>query len=406
MRKIHFALLTLSTVTIALWLAAPCPVRAQTARKFEPGQLREDFQIARQSLEEGHSGLYRYTNKAELDRIFDDAEKSLAHPMDFFEFYRVMAPTIAAIKCGHTSISMPPDIREETERLPWLPFDVKVLDSRPYILRDYAKGGTLAGKEIQSINGVPAAHIISTMFAAVSKDGDIQSSRQREISIYFGENLITLLGLRGPYEVVLSGSGSNKTGKVQVAGLKHEDLAKLSTTLYPQDEPSKDFADLKFLDDGKIAYLTYSAFGTNVEEGQAFMKRAFEAIQSKGSRALILDLRENLGGEGELGEILFSYLVDTPFKYYDDIIVNKWTGSFSFAKYTDPHRSLTIPKGVAELRADGRAHITVTSEPLLGLQQPNKPTFTGPLYVLIDGGSFSTAAEFLSVVHFHRRGTF
>ncbi len=406
MRKMSLVLPVVGTLAIALLLTVPCVTRAQATKKFEPRQLQEDFQIARQALEEGHSGLYRYTKKAELDRIFDEAEKSLDHPMDFFEFYRVMMPTIAAIKCGHTSISMPPDVREETERLPWLPFDVKVLDSKPYILRDYPKGGSLAGKEIQAINGVPAAHIISTMLAAVSKDGDIQSSRQREISIYFGENLITLLGLRAPYEVVLSGSGSNKTEKVQVAGLKREDLVKLSKTLYPQDQPSKDFADLKFLDDGQIAYLTYSAFGTNVEEGQAFMKRAFEAIQSKGSRALILDLRENLGGEDELGELLFSYLVDTPFRYYDDIIVNKWTGSFSFAKYTDPHRDLTIPKGVAELRADGRAHITLTSEPLLGLQQPSKPTFTRPLYVLIDGGSFSTTAEFLSVAHFHHRGTF
>ena len=403
MRKMHFALLTLSTVTIALWRAAPWPVRAQTARKFEPGQLREDFQIARQSLEEGHSGLYRYTKKAELDRIFDEAEKSLDHPMDFYEFYRVMAPTIAAIKCGHTNVTMPPDVREETEHLPWLPFDVKVLDSKPYIFRDYAKGGTLAGKEIQSINGVPAAQIISKMLAAESGDGDIQTSRQRGISGYFGSNLITLLGLRAPYVAVLAGSGSNKTEKVQVAGLKHEDLVDKSKTLYPQDQARKDFADLKFLDDGQIAHLTYSSFGTNTEEGQAFMKRAFEAIQSKGSRALILDLRGNGGGEDELGKLLFSYLVDTPFKYYDDLIVNKWSFSF-FPKYTDDHNDFAIPKGVGELRADGRVH--ALAHPNLGVQQPSKPTFAGPVYILINGSCFSTTSEFLTQAHSHHRATF
>ncbi len=407
MKKMRFALLRLSTITIALCLAVPGPVRGQTTGKFEPGQLREDFQIARQSLEEGHSGLYRYTKKADLDRIFDEAEKSLDHPMDFYEFYRVMMPTIAGIKCGHTTIDMPPDVREKTERLPWLPFDVKVLDSKPYIFRDYATGGALAGREILAVNGVPAARIVSTMLAATSKDGDIQSSRQREISNYFGENLITLLGLRAPYEVVLTGSEGHKTEKVQVAGVKHQDLVRLSKTLYPQDHPSKEFADLKFLDGGQIAYLTYSEFGTNVEQGRAFMKHAFEAIQSKGSHALILDVRENAGGEGELGELLFSYLVARPFKYYDDIIVNKWKGSFSFtAKYTDPHRDLTVPPGVAEPRADGRSHITLGAEPLLGLQQPSKPTFTGRLYVLMNGGSFSTTAEFLSVLDSHHRCTF
>lgn len=407
MRNPSLVLATVSTLTIALVLAFPHVTGAQTTKRFEPRQPQEDFRIARQALEESQSGLYRYTKKPDLDRVFDEAEKSLDHPMDFYEFYRVMMPTIAAIKCGHTTIDLPPDVREETERLPRLPFDVKVLDSKAYVFRDYAKGGTFAGREIQAINDVPAAYIVSTMLAAVSKDGDIRSSRQREISNNFGENLITLLGLMAPYELVLKGPGSSKPETVQVAGRKHEELLKLSKMLHPQDQASKDFADLKFLDDGKIAYMTYSAFGTNVDEGQAFMKRAFESIQSKGSRALILDVRENAGGEDELGELLFSYFVATPFRYYDDIIVNKWQGSFPFtAKYTDPHRDLNIPEGVAELRPDGRSHITVTSEPLLGLQQPSKPTFSGRLYVLINGGSFSTTAEFLSVLDSHHRATF
>ena len=406
MKRVPLDLPTASTLAIGLLLLFPCVTVAQTSKKFEPRQLQEDFQIARQSLEEGQSGLYRYTNKAELDRIFDQAERSLDHPMDFYEFYRVMMPTIAAIKGGHTTVATPTAIDEEVEDQPWLPFDVKVLDSKAYVFRDYAQGGSLAGKEILSINSVPAARILSTMLAAVSKDGDIQTSRQREISHYFGWDLITLLDLRAPYEVVIEDPGSTKTERVQLAGLKHEDMEKLSKTLYPQDQPRKDFAGLKFLDDGKIAVVTYSLFGGYVDEGKAFMKSSFEAIRSKGSRALILDLRGNPGGEDLLGALLFSYLTDAPFKYSDDIFVNKWTGTFSFAKYTEPHRDLRIPEGVAELRADGRAHITLASEPLLGIQQPSQPAFTGPLYILIDGGCFSTTSDFLAVADFHHRGAF
>src|SRR5438128_51900 len=89
MKKTYFAWFTLSTFTMTLLLAAPSLARTQTTKKFEPGQLREDFQIARQSLEEGHPGIYRHTKKVELDRIFDEAEKSLNHPMDSYEFYRM-----------------------------------------------------------------------------------------------------------------------------------------------------------------------------------------------------------------------------------------------------------------------------------------------------------------------------
>ena len=405
-RKARYCLIfALSTLSGTLSLLDPSLARGETTKKFEPGQLREDFQIARHSLEEGHPGLYRHTKKVELDRIFDEADKSLNRPMDFYEFYRIVAPSIAAIKCGHAGVSLSPDIRKETELLPWLPFDVKVLESKAYIFRDFAKKGTSAGMEIQSINGVHVAQIVSTMLGASMKDGDVQSTRQRDISGDFGLNLIVLLGLRAPYEVVLATSGAQQTEKVHVAGLKHEDKIKLSKSLYPQDEGNKEFGVLKFLDDGQIARLTYSSFGENVEEGRAFMQRSFESIQAKGSRALILDVRGNGGGESELGGILLSHLMKEPFNYYDDIIITNNSGMrYSFAKYADDGREYIVPEGLAELRADGKFHQIADS--LLALQQPSKPTFTGPVYILIDGGCLSTTAEFLTEVHIHHRATF
>ena len=100
-RDSYAALVMLSAVGVARWLTTPRLAGADTDRKFEPRQLREDYHIARQALEEAHPGLYRYTAKTDLDRIFDQAERSLDHPMDFSEFYRVMALPIAAVKCGH-----------------------------------------------------------------------------------------------------------------------------------------------------------------------------------------------------------------------------------------------------------------------------------------------------------------
>ena len=200
-------------------------------------------------------------------------------------------------------------------------------------------------------------------------------------------------------EVVLASCGTNQTEKVEVAGLKHEELVKMSRTRYPQDQEPKQFAELKFLDNGQIAHLIYSEFGVNVQEGTAFMKRSFEAIQAKASRVLILDVRGNGGGESELGGMLFSYLMEKPFHYYDDILITKNCGmQYSFAKYADDGRDYIVPQGLAQLRADGKS--------LLSLQQPSKPIFTGPVYILINGGCLSTTAEFLTEVHVHHRASF
>jgi C-terminal processing protease CtpA/Prc len=42
----------------------------------------------------------------------------------------------------------------------------------------------------------------------------------------------------------------------------------------------------------------------------------------------------------------------------------------------------------------------------LGQRQSSAPTFTGKVLILMNGGSFSAAAQFVSQVHFHKRATF
>jgi hypothetical protein len=397
--------LALVSFTFAQDVNSPLP-------KLPREQLVEDFQIARKALEEGHSGIYRYTSKAEMDRVFDAAARSLDRPMDVLEFLRVLAPAVAAIKCGHTSVSSPEALRREmTSALPVLPFQIRVLDKRPYIFRDLAdltnpesKGAALAGKEIRSINGIPASRIVSTMLAAVPADGDVESSRQFRINGSFNGYLFTLMGIKSPFDLVLSGS-DKKEQKVRLNGVPASKLQEALRERYPQDQRPNRGGELKFYDEGRIAQIVIRQFGgfadPDTKQGfREFYKQSFEAIREKGSRALIIDLRNNGGGEDELGQLLLSYLVDKPFKYYDDLVINSM--EFSFSKYTGT--PIKVPPKSVEARDDGKIH--AVGHPNWGIKQPNQPTFAGKVYILINGGSFSTTSEFLSQAHFHRRATF
>jgi peptidase S41-like protein len=413
MKRIFNSRLLLS---LAVTFALVSAIGAQDASplpKFSPDQLREDFQIARRALEEGHSGIYRYTPKAELDRVFDAASKSLDRPMDAVEFFRVLAPAVAAIKCGHTNVTLPEAFRKEINNTyPLLPFQVRVLKGRAYIFRDFAdlgnpenKSGALAGREIRSINGVPALKIVATMLAAVPADGDVQSSRQARIGSWtFNGYLFGLAGIRSPFELVLAGGG-NKEQTVHVDGVALSKLREASKKLYAGDQEPDRAGELKFFEDGKIARITIHQFGgyADPEKKQGFRdfyKESFETIHTKGSKALIIDLRNNGGGEDELGQLLLSYLVDKPFKYYDDLVINSMT--FSFSKYASS--PIAIPEKRVETGADGKVH--AVGHPNWGIKQPTLPTFKGKVYILINGGSFSTTSEFLSQAHFHQRATF
>ncbi|HEV3445069.1 MAG TPA: S41 family peptidase [Gemmataceae bacterium] len=107
-----------------------------------------------------------------------------------------------------------------------------------------------------------------------------------------------------------------------------------------QQPRPKDSAELTFFDDGKIADLKIHRFGgtANKKDLRVFFQDCFNEVDKKKSAALILDLRDNGGGADELGKLLLSFLIDEPFQYYDDLVLNGLT--FSFQKYTAQKRGL------------------------------------------------------------------
>jgi C-terminal processing protease CtpA/Prc len=95
---------------------------------------------------------------------------------------------------------------------------------------------------------------------------------------------------------------------------------------------------------------------------------------------------------------LFSYLWNQPFDYYKVKVIA--AREFDFYKYAPDAKS--VPAYRVEKRADGKFHYH--SDPGLGLQQPRRPHFGGKVFALMNGGSFSTTCEFLSMLPFHKRG--
>jgi C-terminal processing protease CtpA/Prc len=380
-----------------------------TPPKIEPTLLIEDFRIARAALEEGHSGIYRYTPKPVLDRAFDDAAKLLDHSMTAFEFYRVLAPAVTNIKCGHTSVVPPQDIQQAmNSTIPLFPFEVEVLDGKVYVYREYEPGDPrFAGLEIRRINGAPIDSILRTIIAATPGDGDSRTVRPWRIGHgrEFPRQLYALLGIESPFDIEFRDPTNGKTTNVKLAGVTTPDRRAMADSRYPQDKRPDSTGDVKFLEDGKLAVLTIRSFGGGPAGpdkkplGQ-YLDDAFREIHSRGSQALIIDVRDNGGGADELGKKVLSFLLDKPFQYYDDLVINK--REFDFFRYAANARP--IPAESVEKRADGKYH-NIT-HPNSGVQPPVQPHFAGRVVAIMNGGSFSTTCEFLSNLHYRKRATF
>lgn len=372
---------------------------AAAAAALTPQQLRADLQLARRALEESHGGIYRYASKAEIDRAFDAAATQLDKPLHARAFQRVLAPAVAALRCGHAIVLPSPALQAEMEQASLLPLDVKLIDGRLYILRDFDGAGKLAGREVVSVNGVAVAAIVARLMAAAPGDGFIGTGRAQRVARTFREGLFIHFGMQGQFALRLRGPGPTR---VTMPGQNMRALKLASATRHPQDQRSKRFLELSLLDEGKIARLQVFNFSDEEEdhEGAVVLRKAFEKVAANGAQTLLLDLRDNGGGQDALGRHLYSYLVEAPFRYYDELTVTR--PGISYAEHVEEPTG--IPASRLSRRADGL--YAMPGHPNMGIHQPGVPTFKGKVIALINGRSFSTTAELITQLHDKKRATF
>jgi hypothetical protein len=378
------------------------------AQELAPALLREDLHVLRESLEEGHSGLYRYTPKAEIDHAFEQAESRLDRPMSWRQFYALVLPIVARIRCGHTHITPGAAHNKEVEEeIPVLPLDVQIVDGVPWILRDYSAGKqNFQGTELLEINGKKIGDLLPLLYAATPVDGNSVSGKTWRLGPGGGTRfqlfLYFLAGIEAPYNIVAR-SGGRMLHAESVAGLTVRQLRQKQNAQFPRD-PVPD-ADFRLIDDGDVAILTIRSFSDFADVNgnrtmKDFIEDCFRQMEERRTTALILDLRGNQGGEDERGLQLFSHLVSKPFRYYDKIIANHL--EFKLSQYTE--RPVRLPE--SDFRKTPAGRYSSTAHPMLGIQQPRPPDFAGKVIALMDGGSFSATCDFLSALHAAKRATF
>jgi C-terminal processing protease CtpA/Prc len=133
------------------------------------------------------------------------------------------------------------------------------------------------------------------------------------------------------------------------------------------------------------------------------LKKAFQELEEKNTRHLIIDLRDNGGGDDAYGKILFQHLIDKPFQYYAHLRMNR--SEFSFLEHTNvpPDQGKQL---ATRLKKNDEGTYDLLFHPNLGEQKPIPPMFKGKVYVLINGNSFSGTGECTSLMHFHQVATF
>jgi C-terminal processing protease CtpA/Prc len=329
---------------------------------FSKEKLQKDFQQFRNILEETHPALYDYTDKQEMDSVFDANAARIEGDLDFDTFLMLMTEVIAKVGCGHSSLWIPGDYWSiAPQRL--FPLDIQISGDRVFVAGNFNGASEVApGSRIIEINGEPVEQIVDRLRSLTSADGFNPSYRTAMVEKNFAGKFARAYGQPEKFLVRYRAPGGTK---VNEASLRPVNLAQIQQTKASQNELS-----LKEMNDGHTALLTINSFGYygQVDRFRTFLDSVFQVIDQKQIQDLVLDLRGNSGGDPFCASYLWAYLQPEPQPYFED----------HYGRYD----TLANPVPMAP-----------------------RP-FKGNLYTLIDGRCFSTTGHFVGLLKYHGVGKF
>lgn len=383
-------------------------VASSSTADLTPREAEVDFDLLRKALEEAHGGLYRFSTKMEVDRRFDEFRTRLNVSISRREFIAFISEVVADARDGHARLEYDDTTNAALTNARLLPLRVALERRRIVVVfNDTRSDSTIRpGMEVVSINGRFVSAIVATILPKISGDGFIESGKRAQLARGFARYYWLFVDSSSMYTIVLR-TASGGTVTTTVPGVINSERERNNNPVNAQIRnalarlvPPGPNVSLTFQSNSAIAHLRIRSFG-----GPAFkaeLDSAFSAIREKQTKALILDLRGNGGGVDEFGAYLVSHLTPRPFRYFDRIHLTTIHPSFATWKAStfDDLRAGTHPDPNGGYLVTARLHPGVTE------QQPVDRPFTGGLFVLMDGATFSTSADVTAVLHDMKRATF
>jgi len=363
-------------------------------------QIENDLKVLKTAITEAHPGYKRFSN--DFDSLFNEVYNHLPEKITMYDFYKQTNAIVASLQCGHTKFhpsfdyfsSYPFFFNDQNV----LPFTVDIRANKVTVINSNDQAQIPVGAQILKINNKPITSILSVLYKTQFADGNVESSKEREVADEFSARYSNLI--ENPTNYTIEYQYNNTTFTVTTKGINNDAWNKLK-----EESPSilKANNSLSFPHDS-IAYLRMADFYSSKKGIRKFIDSTFQIIENKNIHHLIIDIRGNQGGYDKLGAYLFSKIALKNFAYYDRIEVKAENKKqFSFLPYA------SFPKiiGLMPLFIKKKENKFVwTRHDNFGIQKAAKNNYTYKTYFLMDGLSYSSAAEFLSVAKSENRGLF
>lgn len=346
-------------------------------RQFWNGAVfRTPFQPAL-SEDEKVAGLSKFWSEARFNFANFDLVPALDWDRTYFEFlprvrqtkstleyYQVLMEFCAMLRDAHTNIYLPQELRAELRSRPLL--NTRLIENKVLVHRVFddalRSAGIVPGLEILEISGIPvqeyAEKRIGPFIGSSTKQG-------RNVDLFDAHLLDG--SAKENVEMTFRDAAGKTFSKSVPRVIPKDRAAKLPPT------PATEFRVLP----GNIGYIALNTFDNEIVVTE--FQKAFSEIEK--TEALIIDIRENGGGNSGNGWQILTWLTDKPFK----------TSAWRTRLYRPSFRAWGTP----DAWYDGGS----------GQQQPKgDKLYLRPVVVLLSPRTFSAAEDFAVAFDVMKRG--
>lgn len=381
------------------------PAEIKPVESLTKEQAQEDFTRLIDALKEVYPGLYDVIGKEELEQHIQttaDTIGSRKGDWDLFDFWGIISKTTAKIHDSHISVHLPrwwnkiySYKNKPSVRIGWFNDTLIVKDA-------HQKYHRLIGRPIRSVNKMSADSLKKTLISHIN-GYDAKVEQFIDYSLAMNESL--------PAEKIPGTNTFNFDMNLEFTDGEKEDFKGVdlkSKDTYKNIHNQIYFSRLNKHPNGyqlqmindSVAYVGLSTFKLN--QVQIENIAAFIDSISGNTGHLIIDVRNNGGGDAEVLSKLYSYIAGEPLTLHGYSKVNK-KGSFHTFKYSMNYSGVDDADLFSDYQpVEGKDGYYLTGTQTI--QADPSINYKGKVYVLANEKSTSAATLFPALLVRNHRG--
>ncbi|WP_196490173.1 S41 family peptidase [Erythrobacter donghaensis] len=378
-----------------------------------PDVLCSDFDELYERLARVHFDLFAHRSRAEHDALHAALRERMTRSMPVDEAIRLFQRFVAFGRVAHSRIDAASDAYRAFRQAggPAFPLTLRVRDDRVFIMTNASDQSELApGDEVLSIEGERATTFIDGLWSDLSADTRymFHSMIEWELPRLIWQRLGAVPAIR------LKISRYGEDGREVLVRTRTRAEMGAATSQIPLLDPAASDRTWRLIDDA-IGYFRpgpfYAAENPDaMYDNTAFVglvDRAFSDLIDKGAGKVIIDLRDNPGGDNSFSDHLVSWFADRPFRFASAfrIKVTPETVASNAARLSVAGND---PTGISAKLAEayGRARAGEIIDFPIPIAQPRAGhRYSGEVFVLVNRHSYSNTVSVASLIQDYGFGT-